>query len=103
MEVEAKELVAEIGDNLVEREDGESGYEDSVSEGVETLSEVAEQDTLDTGFSETGSQARATLPSSDTLESLDAEKGIESLADDLLLVSLQETLDGRFGFGENPI
>ena len=70
---------------------------------VETLTDVAEQDTLDTGFSETGSQARATLPSSDTLESLDAEKGIESLADDLLLVSLQETLDGRFGFGENPI
>ena len=103
MEVEEKELVAEIGDNLVEREDGESGYEDSVSEGVETLSEVAEQDTLDTGFSETGSPARPTLPSSDTLESLDAEKGIESLADDLLLVSLQETLDGRFGFGENPI
>ena len=103
MEVEEKELVAEIGDNLVEREDGESGYEDSVSEGVETLSEVAEQDTLDTGFSETGSQARPTLPSSDTLESLDAEKGVESLADDLLLVSLQETLDGRFGFGENPM
>ena len=103
MEVEEKELVAEIGDNLVEREDGESGYEDSVSEGVETLSEVAEQDTLDTGFSETGSQARATLPSSDTLESLYAEKDVESLAGDLLLVSLQETLDGRFGFGENPI
>jgi len=38
-----------------------------------------------------------------TLESLDAEKDIESLADDLLLVSLQETLDGRFGFGENPM
>ena len=103
MEVEEKELVAEIGDNLVEREDGESGYEDSVSEVVETLTDVAEQDTLDTGFSETGSPARPTLPSSDTLESLDAEKGIESLADDLLLVSLQETLDGRFGFGENPI
>ena len=110
MEVEEKELVAESGDNLVEREDGESGYEDSVSEGVETLSEVvetltdvAEQYTLDTGFSETGSPARTSLPSSDTLESLDAEKGVESLADDLLLVSLQETLDGRFGFGENPI
>ena len=40
MEVEEKELVAESGDNLVEREDGESGYEDSVSEGVDTLSEV---------------------------------------------------------------
>ena len=103
MEVEEKELVAESGDNLVEREDGESGYEDSVSEGVETLTDVAEQDTLDTGFSETGSPARPSLPSSDTLESLDAEKGVESLADDLLLVSLQETLDGRFGFGENPI
>ena len=103
MEVEEKELVAESGDNLVEREDGESGYEDSVSEGVETLTDVAEQDTLDTGFSETGSPARPSLPSSDTLESLDAEKGVESLADDLLLVSLQETLDGRFGFGENPM
>ena len=110
MEVEEKELVAESGDNLVEREDGESGYEDSVSEGVETLSEVvetltdvAEQYTLDTGFSETGSPARPSLPSSDTLESLDAEKDIEILADDLLLVSLQDTLDGRFSFGENPM
>ena len=84
-------------EELEERgEDGESGYEDSVSEGVETLTDGTgvENDTLDTGFSE-GGQSTLTLPTSDTLESLAVEDSVESLTDQLLLVSLQETLDGR--------
>ena len=76
-------------------EDGESGYEDSVSEGlVETLTDgtgAEQDDTLDTGFSET----TLNLPTSDTLESLAVEDGVESLTDQLLLVSLQEDRDGR--------
>ena len=94
--METEEVKEQGGDGrdeeLEERgEDGESGYEDSVSEGVETLTDgtgVEHDDTLDTGFSEG-------LPSSDTLESLVVEDDVESLTDQLLLVSLQETLDGR--------
>ena len=76
-------------------EDGESGYEDSISEGVETLTDgtagLEHDDTLDPGFSET----TLSLPTSDTLESLAVEDSAESLADQLLLVSLQDDLDGR--------
>ena len=83
-----KELEGYVREELEERcggEDGESGYEDSVSEGVG-------HDNLDTGFSD-GDKA---VPTSDTLESLVAgEDGVESLTDEFLLVSLQETLDGR--------
>lgn len=95
---EEKEEGGDGRDEEVEErgEDGESGYEDSVSEGVETLTDGTggEHDTLDTGFSE-GGQTSLSLPTSDTLESLAVEDGVESLTDQLLLVSLQETLDGR--------
>ena len=92
-----KELEGCVREELEERcggEDGESGYEDSVSEGVETLTDGTGvgHDNLDTGFSD-GDKA---VPASDTLESLVAgEDGVESLTDEFLLVSLQETLDGR--------
>ena len=87
-------------EDLGERgEDGESGYEDSISEGVETLTDGTGVEN-DTGFSETS----LTLPTSDTLESLAVEYSVESLTDHLLLVSLQETLDGRLvGSFEPPI
>ena len=96
---EEKEHGGDVRDDELEErgEDGESGYEDSVSEGVETQTDgtgVEHDDTLDTGFSE-GGQTSLSLPSSDTLESLVVEDGVESLTDQLLLVSLQETLDGR--------
>lgn len=97
MEEEKEEGGDGRDEELEERgEDGESGYEDSVSEGVETLTDGTgvENDTLDTGFSE-GGQSTLTLPTSDTLESLAVEDSVESLTDQLLLVSLQETLDGR--------
>ena len=95
-----KELEGCVREELEERcggEDGESGYEDSVSEGVETLTDGTGvgHDNLDTGFGD-GDKAVTTLPTSDTLESLVAgEDGVESLTDEFLLVSLQETLDGR--------
>lgn len=96
MEIEEeKEGDGRDGELEEKGEDGESGYEDSVSEGlVETLTDgtgVEQDDTLDTGFSET----TLNLPTSDTLESLAVEDGVESLTDQLLLVSLQEDRDGR--------
>ena len=102
---EEKEEGGDGRDEEVEErgEDGESGYEDSVSEGVETLTDGTggEHETLDTGFSE-GGQTSLSLPTSDTLESLVVEDGVESLTDQLLLVSLQETLDGRLEGTSQP-
>ena len=93
---------------MEEREGEESGYEDSVSEGAETLTEVS----LDTGYSGTEEDAEASAPddvtkppvwvarvimkTSDTLDNLEAvaeeeEEDVETLAEDVSLISL----DGR--------
>ena len=93
MEIEEeKEGDGRDGELEEKGEDGESGYEDSVSEGLlEPLTDGTGVEQDDTGFSET----TLTLPTSDTLESLAVEDGVESLTDQLLLVSLQEDRDGR--------
>ena len=111
-EEEVKEHeVAEDVKEVKEEETEESGYEDSVSEGVETPTEGTDTGALDTGYSggEAEEEREGRTPvmrTSDTLESLEVveeevhedhevlEEVDETLADDISLMFL----DGRYIF-----
>ena len=97
--------VAEDVKEFKEEETEESGYEDSVSEGVETPTEDTDTGAQDTGYS--GGEAeeeregrKPVMRASDTLESLEVleedqevvEEADETLADDISLMFL----DGRY-------